>query len=224
MAQLPHYKAKQVSVNRKRYYEIEGHCYPGVTTILSATKPREAKERLFRWRDRIGADEANRITTTASRAGTKIHKVIKAYLKSEPWELPPGTEGFWQSILPVLNRIEETLLVEGAVWHPLQFAGYPDALIVYEGQLILCDWKTARRPKQADWIEDYFLQVAAYSWAVNWVYRDCGIKVEQAMVAIALADAEAQLFTLQADSLNEHWRSFQKRLKQFYDRQRWQTR
>ncbi|MEO0455446.1 MAG: hypothetical protein AAF152_02525 [Cyanobacteria bacterium P01_A01_bin.114] len=216
---LPHYKAKQVSVNRKRYFEIEGNCYPGVTTILSATKPWEAKERLFRWRDRIGTEEANRITTTASRAGTKIHKVIKSYLRGDPWELPEGTERFWQSILPILNRIEETLLVEGAVWHPLKFAGYPDALIVYDGQLILCDWKTARRPKQPDWIEDYFLQVAAYSWAVNWVYRDCDIKVERAMVAIALEDSAAQTFILETDELNDHWRGFQKRLRQFYRQQ-----
>ncbi|MEO1404216.1 MAG: hypothetical protein AAFV72_23605 [Cyanobacteria bacterium J06635_1] len=216
MALLHHYKAKQVSVNRKRYFEIEGNCYPGVTTILSATKPWEDKERLFRWRDRIGTEAANRITTTASRAGTKIHKVIKAYLRGDPWDLPAGTEAFWQSILPILNRIDETLLVEGAVWHPLKFAGYPDALIIYEGQLILCDWKTARRPKQPDWIRDYFLQVAAYSWAVNWVYRDCDIRVERAMVAIALENADAQTFMLETDELNEHWRGFQQRLRQFY--------
>ena len=29
MLELPYYKAKQVSVDRKRHYEIEGHCYPG---------------------------------------------------------------------------------------------------------------------------------------------------------------------------------------------------
>ena len=213
---LPHYKAKQVSVNRKRYFEIEGNCFPGVTTILSATKPWEEKKRLFEWRDRIGAEEANRITTKASRSGTKIHKVIKSYLRGDDWELPEGTEAFWDSILPILNRVEDTLLVEGAVWHPLKFAGYPDALVVYDGQLILCDWKTARRPKQADWIGDYFMQVAAYSWAVNWVYREHDIRVERAMVAIALEHNDAQIFTLNPDELSQHWSTFQERLRQFY--------
>ena len=213
---LPHYKAKQISVNRRRHYEVEGQRLPGVTTILSATKPWEAKERLWRWRERVGTEEANRITTKASRAGTKIHKVIKAYLRQEEWTLPEGTEGFWASIEPVLKNIEDVLLVEGAVWHPLKFAGYPDALMVYDGQLLVCDWKTARRPKQADWIEDYFLQVAAYCWAVNWVYRDYDIKVERAMVAIALEDTPAQLFTLTPDKLDQHWGQFQQRLRQYY--------
>ncbi len=213
---LPHFKAKQVSVNRRRHYEVEGQRLPGVTTILSATKPPEAKERLWRWRERVGPEEANRITAKASRAGTKIHKVIKAYLRQEEWTLPEGTEGFWASIEPVLNNIDDVLLVEGAVWHPLKFAGYPDALIVYNDQLLVCDWKTARRPKQAEWIEDYFLQVAAYCWAVNWVYRDYDIRVEQAMVAIALEDIPAQLFTLTPEQLDQHWGAFQKRLRQYY--------
>lgn len=203
-------------MNRRRHYQVEGHCFPGVTSILSATKPLAAKERLWRWQQRVGTAEAQRITTTASRAGTQLHKVIKRYLRQEPWQLPPGTEGFWQSLQPVLSRVEATLLVEGAVWHPLKFAGYPDALVVYDHQLCLCDWKTARQPKQLDWIEDYCLQVAAYRWAVNWVYREWGIRVEQAMIAIALEDAEAQIFWLDTDSLNHYWRSFQARLRQFY--------
>ena len=127
MLELPYYKAKQVSVNRKRHYEIEGHCYPGITTILSATKPYEEKKRLWDWQDRIGKDEARKITTNSSRSGTRIHKIIKSHLKQEPYELPEGLDGFWNSIEPVLKEIDEVLLVEGAVWHPLKFAGYPDA-------------------------------------------------------------------------------------------------
>ncbi|MEA5462306.1 PD-(D/E)XK nuclease family protein [Leptothoe sp. PORK10 BA2] len=213
---LPHYKAKQVSVNRRRHYEVNGQRLPGVTTILSATKPWEDKERLWRWRERVGTEEANRITAKSSRAGTKIHRVIKAYLRQEEWALPEGTAGFWASIEPVLQGIEEVLLVEGAVWHPLKFAGFPDALMVYDGQLVVCDWKTARHPKQVEWMGDYFLQVAAYCWAVNWVYRDHDIKVERAMVAIALEDTPAQLFTLTPDKLDQYWGQFQQRLRQYY--------
>ena len=108
------------------------------------------------------------------------------------------------------------LLVEGAVWHPLKFAGYPDAVMVYEGELCVCDWKTARRPKQLAWIGDYCMQVAAYCYAVNWVYRDTGIKIEKGVIAIALEDYPAQVFTLDADDLFYHWRNFQERLRQYY--------
>jgi len=223
MLQLPYYKAKQVSVNKKRHYEIEGHCYPGITTILSATKPYEEKKRLWDWQDRIGKQEAQKITTRSARSGTRIHKIIKSHLKQEPYELPEGLDGFWASIEPVLTSIDEVLLVEGAVWHPLKFAGYPDAVMIYEGELCVCDWKTARRPKQLEWISDYCMQVAAYCYAVNWVYRDTGIKIEKGVIAIALEDHPAQIFTLDADELFYHWRNFQMRLKQFYrqQHQRW---
>ncbi|MGB3300048.1 MAG: PD-(D/E)XK nuclease family protein [Phormidesmis sp.] len=219
MPSLPHYKAKQVSVNHKRHYEVNGSCYPGITTILSATKPYEDKKRLWDWQDRIGKAEARRITTTSARSGSRIHKTIKAYLKQEPYDMPAGIEGFWQSIEPVLLEIDEVLLVEGAVWHPLRFGGYPDAVMRYEGELCVCDWKTARRPKQIEWIEDYCMQVAAYCYAVNWVYRDTGIHIERGVIAIALEDYPAQVFTLQADDLFYYWRSFQKRLKQYYQQQ-----
>ena len=216
MPQLPHYKAKQVSIDRKRHYEIEGHCYPGITTILSATKPYEDKKRLWDWQDRIGHVEARQITTTSARSGSRIHKVIKSHLKQEPYELPEGLDGFWHSIEPVLAGIDEVLLVEGAVWHPLKFGGYPDAVMRYDGELCVCDWKTARRPKRIEWIEDYCLQVAAYCYAVNWVYRDTGIHLDRAMIALALEDHPAQIFTLNADDVFHYWRRFQQRLKQYY--------
>ena len=216
MPPLPHYKAKQVSRDRKRHYEIEGHCYPGITTILSETKPYEEKKRLWDWQDRIGKEAAREITTRSSRSGTRIHKVIKAHLRQEPYELPEGLDGFWQSIEPVLEEIDEVLLVEGAVWHPLKFAGYPDAVMRFEGELCVCDWKTARRPKQIEWISDYCMQVAAYCYAVNWVYRDTGIQIDRGAIAIALEDRPAQVFMLNADDLYFYWGNFQQRLKQFY--------
>ena len=84
-----------------------------------------------------------------------------------------------------------------------------------KGHLCLCDWKTARKPKRPEWITDYYLQVAAYCQAVNHVYRDYGIEVKQALVAIALEDAPAQLFPLDLAELEHHWRGFQQRLRAY---------
>lgn len=212
---LPHYKAKQVRVDGRRLYQIEGHHYPGVTTILSATKPPEAKQALYQWRQRVGAAEANRITAKATSSGTKIHKHIEAFLNGDSVPDELADNGFWQSIKPVLAKVEESLLVEGAVWHDRGFAGFPDALVQYEGNLCLCDWKTARKPKRPEWITDYYLQVAAYCQAVNHVYRDYGIEVKRALVAIALEDAPAQLFPLDLDELDHHWLGFQARLRAY---------
>ncbi len=220
MPRLQHHKAKQVSVNRKRHYEIDGQALPGITTILNDTKPKAARDRLRAWQERIGKDEARRITTNASRCGTQLHKLLRQQLNHETPEIPETVTGYWDSIQPVINNIEDILLVEGAIWHPKGFAGYPDALVMLDRQLHLCDWKTAIRPKTAEDIEDYFLQIAAYVHGVNWVYQDEAIVVERGMVAIALDDQPAQTFPLGPAELEDYWEKFQKRTRQYYYRRR----
>ncbi|HEY9762593.1 MAG TPA: PD-(D/E)XK nuclease family protein [Trichocoleus sp.] len=217
---LAHYQAKRVQVNRRWHYEIAGHRYPGVTTILAATKPQADREALYRWRQRVGIETAKQISGQASSVGTGLHKHIAAYLKGKTAELPERLSGYWSSIETVLQDIDEVLLVEGAVWHKHGFVGFPDALVVHQGQLCLCDWKTARKPKQIEWITDYCLQVAAYCAAVNAVYGDEGIAVERALIAIALDDQPAQRFEVNPAELGLHWQGFQQRLFQFQNRGR----
>ncbi|MBD0336276.1 MAG: PD-(D/E)XK nuclease family protein [Cyanobacteria bacterium Co-bin13] len=213
--QLVHYRAKRVKVDRRWYYEIEGHRFPGVTTILSATKPQADREALRRWQQSVGVDVAKQITGRSASVGTRLHRQIAAYLKGDAVEIAPELADHWTSVAPLLGEIEEVLLVEGAVWHGLGFVGFPDALVVYRGELCLCDWKTARKPKQLDWIADYCFQVAAYRAAVNAVYSDLGLEVSRAMVAIALDDQPAQRFELSAEDLTSYWEGFQQRLRQF---------
>lgn len=216
MPRLHRYQAKQVSINRRRHYQIEGHHYPGVTTILSATKPYEDRKRLWDWQARVGKSEAQQITSKAASAGTKLHKLIGQHLNQEAITIPDAIAGYWHSIAPILETVQEPWLVEGAVWHPDGFAGFPDALIQVNDQLYVCDWKTARKPKRREWITDYCLQVAAYTQAINWVYPDVG--VNQALIAIALDGSDAQTFELSATDLEDYWQQFQQRLQQFYDR------
>ncbi|WOD39845.1 PD-(D/E)XK nuclease family protein [Nodosilinea sp. E11] len=217
---LPRYAAKRVRRDHKMLYEVEGRCYPGVTTVLSATKPQEAREALQRWRQRVGVDEAQRISGNASSAGTRLHKQIAAHLNGKPVEISADLAGYWASIQSVLAQVEEVLLVEGAVWHRAGFVGFPDALVMIDGELYLCDWKTALRPKQPQWLEDYFLQIAAYRAAATQVYADFGLEVQKGLVAIALADQPAQRFEVSLAEMNDHWQQFQRRLREFEYRRR----
>ena len=212
---LPRYMAKRVRRDRKMLYEVEGRCYPGVTTVLSATKPQEARDTLQRWRQRVGVDEAQRISGNASSAGTRLHKQIAAYLDGKIVEISADLTGYWDSIQPLLAQVEEVLLVEGAVWHEAGFVGFPDALVMIGGELHLCDWKTAQRPKQPQWLGDYFLQIAAYRAAATQVYADLGLEIEKGLVAIALADQPAQLFEVSLADMDDHWAQFQRRLREF---------
>lgn len=215
MPKLPRYSAKRVHRNRKMLYEVEGRCYPGVTTVLSATKPQADREALQRWRLRVGVEAAQQISGQASSAGTRLHKQIAAYLNSEEVDIPPDLTGYWQSILPLLDQVDEVLLIEGAVWHSAGFAGFPDALVMIKNELHLCDWKTALRPKQPQWLGDYFLQIAAYREAAHQVYADFGLAVQKGLVAIALADQPAQLFEVSLCDMDSHWQQFERRLREF---------
>jgi genome maintenance exonuclease 1 len=199
-------------------YEIAGRRYPGVTTILSATKPLEARQALQQWRDRMGADAAQQISNRASSAGTRLHKQIARFLQGDTVEISADLTDYWESISPVLNAAEETLLVEGAVWHDAGYVGFPDAVVAYQNQVWVCDWKTALKPKRLEWVGDYCLQVAAYLQAIEQVYEETGIDVAGALIAIALTDAPAQTFWLTRDEIEMHWQSFQSRLRQYQRR------
>ena len=214
--QLERYQAKTIRVNRRRVYEINGRHYPGVTTILSATKPAEARKALYEWRKRIGAEAAQSISNKASSAGTRLHKQIAIYLQGEAVDIPEDVLGYWESIMPVLKAVDETLLVEGAVWHDDGYVGFPDAVMVYQNRTCVCDWKTALKPKKLEWIGDYCLQVAAYAQAIEQVYAATGIEVEGALIAIALDAAPAQTFWLERDTIQQHWQQFQQRLHEYY--------
>ncbi len=213
---LTRYQAKTMRVNRRRVYEINGHRYPGVTTILSATKPAEARRALYEWRQRLGQEAAQRISNQASSAGTRIHKQIANHLRGETVEVPDDVIGYWESIAPILDNVDEPLLVEGAIWHEKGYVGFPDAVMVYQNRICVCDWKTAMKPKKVEWISDYCLQVAAYALAIEQVYANTGIEVEAGLIAIALDGAPAQTFWLQREDIETYWQAFQQRLHSFY--------
>jgi len=214
--QLERYQAKTLRVNRRRVYEINGRQYPGVTTILSATKPAEARKALYEWRKRLGKEAAQTISNKASSAGTRLHKQIANYLRGETVEIPEDVTGYWDSIAPILDDVDEPLLVEGAVWHDDGYVGFPDAVMVYQNRVCVCDWKTAMKPKKLEWIGDYCLQVAAYAQAIEQVYAATGIEVEGGLIAIALDATPAQTFWLDRAEIEHHWRQFQQRLDEYY--------
>jgi genome maintenance exonuclease 1 len=69
----------QNSPSGRLYKTPSGEKYPSVTTILSSY----GKKELFEWRERVGAEEANRIAAKASRRGTALHTVCEKYLLNE---------------------------------------------------------------------------------------------------------------------------------------------
>jgi ATP-dependent exoDNAse (exonuclease V) beta subunit len=207
--------AKYTTVNRQRRLSFDGQAYPSVSTILAATKPETERLALQRWRQRVGVEKAQKISTQACRRGTSVHQAINYFLTGQA--LPDDlTENFyWHSIQPVLQSVSKVHLIESAVYHaPQQYAGRFDCLGEWEGELCVFDWKTASKPKKREWITDYCLQVTAYTAAINHFYQ---VQINQGIIAIALENQPAQIFHLNTEDLSNYWEQFLVRLRLWED-------
>ena len=219
---LPVYRSKQVRENGRQYYlDDRGLRLPSVSTILNATRSPEQRQALANWQQRMGKEEAARITTTASRRGTGTHKQIERYLQGEAIECPDGIRPYWDSIQSVLQGVDQVMLIEGPVFHyELGYAGKVDCIARYEGTPCLCEWKTADRPKHSlDRLNDYPLQVVAYWGAVNQFYHDHDIELDHALLAIAIPDQPAETFWFDLETIAEYWQQWQDRVAIFWRRQ-----
>lgn len=217
---LPRLQIKSVRQNGKQYYvdDKSTRPLPSVTTILNATKPQEARDKLMNWRSRLGTEEANRVATTASRRGTQTHKYIKRYLLGEDITCPDASRPYWESIKPVLQNIDAVRLVESPVCHyDLNYAGVVDCVASFNGVPCVCEWKTADKPKGTiERLYDYPLQLAAYLGAVNHSYREYGIDLERVLLVVAIPEMAAEVFWLETTAINTYWQQWETRVTAYW--------
>ena len=73
-------------INGLRHYTIEGKSkpLPSVTTVLGQTQPKEKQESLERWRQKVGREEAKRITREAGDRGTAMHYYLEQLIQGTP--------------------------------------------------------------------------------------------------------------------------------------------
>lgn len=218
---LPIYRASQVKQNGRQYYvDEQGYRLPSVSAILNATRSQEQREALARWQQRVGVEEAARITTTASRRGTGTHKQVQRYLQGEIITCPDNVRPYWESIKSVLQEVDDVRLVEGTVFHyDLGYAGKVDCVASYQGTPCLCEWKTADHPKHSlEHLNDYPLQLVAYWGAVNHSYRDYDVHLEHGMLAIAIPEMPAEVFWFDREVIDLYWQQWQERVAKFWRR------
>jgi genome maintenance exonuclease 1 len=176
----------------KRYYTLpDGTRLPSITTILGA-KP---KKELMEWRQRVGAEEANRITRTAASKGTKTHTICEKYLNNDPNYLQgvmPDSKFAFKSIKPYLDKINNIHYQEQALWSlTLGAAGRVDCIAEYDGVLSVIDFKTSRRHKKREDIMDYFYQTTAYAC----MYQELvGTPIHQSVVIMAVDSSSPLIF------------------------------
>jgi len=189
---------ESINVDGKRFYLTpDGEKYPSITTVLSSYN----KKSIYEWRKRVGDKEANKISTKASRRGTKVHKLCENYLNNLNINLndfTPDNIEMFNTIKPILNEIDIVYAQEKTLFsHHLKTAGRVDCIARFMGKKTVIDFKTSSKPKRKDWIENYFMQGAGYS--VMWEEMT-KIPISNIAIIIAVDGEEPQLFMEKRDN------------------------
>lgn len=189
-------KLQQVNEDGTRYYVTpEGNKYPSVTTVLSEYN----RKAIFEWRKRVGEEEANRISRTASSRGTRIHTLCEKYLNNEePIFKTPLDKEMFGRFKHVLHRINNIHVQETKMYSDhLRIAGTVDCVGEFDNKLSVIDFKTSSKLKYKDDIKNYFMQASAYAIMFEERFK---IPVSQTVIAIAVEDEESQVFIEKRDA------------------------
>ena len=213
-------KSMRSMVNGSRMYAVNQEKLPSVTSILQATQSEEKKASLANWKARVGTVEANRIKNDASSRGTSMHAFLEKYLLGQLnlellEEQDNKSKKMADEIIEqgIKDKLSEIWGTEATLYYPGKYAGTCDACGVYEGQETIIDFKQSNKPKKEEWIEDYYLQLGAYSLAHNIVYNS---RITQGIVLLCTVDNLFQDFRIQGVKLEEYQNKFLEKVEQFY--------
>lgn len=190
--------------------------YPSITTVLGKTQSKEKIAALDNWRNAIGADEAERQTQHAATKGTGVHLLIERYLKKEPLiqgdEFSPEMMSGFNCLKLKLDKIDEVWGQEVPLYsNLLAVAGRCDCIGVYKGVPCIIDFKTSRRIKGKDDIEDYYLQLTAYSIMHNELFDT---DISQGVILMSSGEGFPQEFRV---NLLDYVDKLISRVDQFYN-------
>ena len=201
-----------------RVYDFNGSRLPSVTTVLGQTKNQQF---LKDWKDRVGKEEAERIKNLSSRRGTAMHKFLENHIQGIGYDdlTPIGCEAkpMAEKIIEKgFESVEEYYGSEVMLHYPGLFAGSTDLICLHDGLETIVDFKQSNRPKKKEWIEDYYIQVAAYAMAHDEVYRST---IRQAVIMICTPDLYYQEFKIQDIDLRSYKHKWLKRLDMYHELQ-----
>ena len=204
---------------QRQYTGDDDQPVPSVTTVLSDTGDKTA---LINWRKRVGDAEANRISQEAAGLGTKVHNALEKYVLNEDYDISGNNhisvmakKMLDEMIEKGLSQVNEIWGVEVALIAKGLYAGTSDAVGMFNGVESIIDFKTAKKIKKREWIEDYFMQGCAYALAHNEMF---GTDIKQ--VAILMIDREGKYadFVIKGDEFEEYCNKWAMRLADYYNK------
>lgn len=200
----------------RQYVGEDNRPVPSVTTILDKTSDKTA---LIAWRKRVGDEEANRISKESAGLGTKVHNALEKHILGE--ELTFGNN----QISVMAKRMTDLVINEGfknvdEVWGteigliaPELYAGTTDCVGIHDGDEAIIDFKTAKKIKKEEWIEDYFLQCCAYALAHNEMY---GTNIRKGVILMVSRDFEFKEFVIEGARFDMYCQVWANRIEEYY--------
>jgi len=203
----------QVNLPSGRVYRVEdgtyaGQVLPSITRILGA-KP---KPQLEAWKERVGAEEAAKVSARATSTGSSLHKIAECYLAND--QLPrysPFIAELWFRLRPWINQ-NITCVYEqecDVCSFKLGAAGRLDLLAGYQGEPAIVDFKQSKDVKKEEYVQDYKIQGTFYACAV---YEITGILVKKIVIPVVSPDALQVFIT----TPSAHFTELRERIMEFY--------
>jgi hypothetical protein len=195
------------SENGSRYYVTpSGKKYPSVTTVTGWAKREFFKE----WRKK-NPKESSRVLSV----GNRMHQVVEDFINNKEDCLKgckPDVVSLFYYLKPLLKNINNVRAQEIALWSDmLRMAGRADCIAEYKGKLSIIDFKSSRREKKVEHIDNYFAQATAYS--IMW-QEITGESIDQIVILISCEDGSIQEFV---DKPVNHVRTLKDMIDLYWD-------
>ena len=209
-------------IDGKRHYDVGiQEKLPSVTTILQATQSGEKKAILAKWRQNVGENKAEFIKNDAAERGTIMHRILEGYLLGQG-HADLSDRGQLAGVMAkkviesgIRGHLDEIWGSEITVYYPGLYAGATDCVGVYDGRPAIIDFKQSNKPKRKEWIEDYFVQLAAYAMAHNYVYNT---KIQSGIILMCTKDKLFQKFEIKDKEFQRFLWEWLKRVDLYYEK------
>jgi genome maintenance exonuclease 1 len=178
----------------RTYFTPDG-AYPSITTLLGKTSSSQIW--LQKWKDKVGEEEAARISKEATNRGTAVHEYLEKYWNGEDIlgdlaREPANVRLPAKALINGTSRnVTEVWAQEIPVWSPtLKFAGRVDMIGLWNSIPSIIDFKTSKKVKKGKDIKDYFLQASGYAHAHNELF---GTNIQKIVIIVAVDGEEEPL-------------------------------
>jgi len=186
-------KLERTTIDQIRYYDVPDEDQLLKLVSITSVTSHFNKEIFVKWRKRVGVEEADKITKAATSRGTDMHTLVENYLYNR--DLPPVqpiSDFLFKIAKTELNKIDNIYCLEGALYSKqLGVAGTTDCIAEFDEELAVIDFKTSKKPKPRDWIENYFVQAMFYGMAL---YEMTGIRVKKLVIIMACENGECVVY------------------------------